>query len=68
MAVLGSVAFVADRAYGLTLIDVSDPANLRQCGFFRIPGLSMGVTVAGQLVFLKVMDRKNKLAIFRNAR
>ncbi len=68
VAVLGSVAFVADRAYGLTLIDVSDPANLRQCGFFRIPGLSMGVTVAGQLVFLKVMDRKNKLAIFRNAR
>jgi hypothetical protein len=70
VAVSGAVAFVADRGNGLVLIDVSDADNLKQCGFFRIAGHTMKVTVAGPLIFLKVVDligRRDKLAILRHS-
>lgn len=40
------------RAAAIDVADVSDPAKLRQRGFFRIPGLANEVSVAVPMVLL----------------
>ena len=30
-----------DYAAGMTVLDISDPANPRQIGFFEVPGLGL---------------------------
>ena len=64
-----SQRYRADHANGVVLGDVTDPENLKQCGFFRIPGVGGNTTLAGPLIFLCVtdlIDRRNLSAILQH--
>jgi hypothetical protein len=54
---------VADGLAGLRVIDVSNPANLREVGFFDTPGVAYGVYVSGNYAY--VADGYGGLFILR---
>ncbi len=50
--VSGTLAYVADYWTGLRVIDVSDPTQPREVGFYETPGLPMQVFAADSLIYL----------------
>ncbi len=50
-----------DPVNGLRVIDVSDPANMQEVGFYDTPGLAQGVAVQGSYVY--VADWNNGLLV-----
>ena len=52
VAVTGNFAYVADRAGGLQVIDVTDPANTFVAGSFDTPGLASDVAISGDVVYV----------------
>jgi hypothetical protein len=50
--VVGSRAYVADWDMGLRIIDISDPTQPNELGFFDTSGLAQGVFVAGDLAYV----------------
>ncbi|TKJ37420.1 MAG: hypothetical protein CEE38_07930 [Planctomycetes bacterium B3_Pla] len=56
VAVLGTLAFVADREAGLEVIDVSDPANPIGAGFYRTRMYASKVAVSEQLTFMSLRN------------
>ncbi len=52
VAVSCSVAYVADRFFGLQVIDVSDPANPVILGSVDTPGFAIGVAVSGAVAYV----------------
>ena len=56
MAVAGDYAFVADEAAGLRVVDISDPANPREVGYYDTPGHAGRLAVAGKLIYLADQD------------
>lgn len=63
VAVLGTLAFVADREAGLEVIDVSDPTNPIAVGFFRTRMFASRVAVSEQLTFMSL--KKNRHGQFQ---
>lgn len=57
VAVLGTLAFVADREAGLEVIDVSDPANPIGAGFYRTRMFASKVAVSEQLTFMSLQKK-----------
>jgi hypothetical protein len=64
--VSGNYAYVADWDAGLRVIDVSNPSNPREVGYFVTPGLAWGVYVSGNYAYvadggagLRVIDVSN---------
>ncbi len=57
VAVLGTLAFVADREAGLEVIDVSDPANPIGAGFYRTRMYASKVAVSEQLTFMSLQKK-----------
>jgi hypothetical protein len=64
--VSGNYAYVADGGAGLRVIDVSNPTNPREVGFFDTPGTARGVYVSGNYAYvadagagLRVIDVSN---------
>jgi len=47
VVVAGDLAFIADQASGLLMIDISDPANPSLVGSYNTPGHAMRVAVSG---------------------
>jgi len=45
-------AYVANYRFGLRVISLADPANPVEVGYYRTPGLALGVAVDGDCVFL----------------
>jgi hypothetical protein len=56
VAVRGRFAYVASPFEGLKVIDVSDPANPTEIGFFDTPGFARRVTLAGPHLFVADQD------------
>jgi hypothetical protein len=52
VAVAGSYAYVADVEAGLRVIDVSDPANPRERGYYDTRGGTCGVAVADSYAYV----------------
>jgi hypothetical protein len=50
--VSGNYAYVADGGAGLRVIDVSNPANPREVGFFDTPGFAEDVYVSGNYAYV----------------
>ena len=50
--VVGNLAFVADGAAGLRVLDVSDPASPSEIGALDTPGLATDVEVVGDRAYL----------------
>ncbi len=61
--VLGSYAYVADR-YRLMIIDISNPSNPSQAGFYDTPKYTLGAYVSGSYAF--VADGETRLQIYEN--
>jgi len=57
VAVLGTLAFVADREAGLEVIDISDPANPIGAGFYRTRMYASKVAVSEQLTFMSLQKK-----------
>ena len=68
VAVSGSYAYVADRDFGLQIIDVSNKANPTRVGWYDTRGLSYDVVVLGNFAYvadsfrggLQIIDVSNK--------
>ena len=52
LAVSGNYAYVADPAFGLQVIEVSNPANPRRVGGYNTSGQAMGVAVSGNYAYV----------------
>ncbi len=52
MSVVGGLAYVAEGAGGLRVIDVSDPAVPGEVGWFDTSGYAQGVSVVGGLAYV----------------
>ena len=52
VAVVGTLAYVADGTSGLRVIDVSDPALPVELGFLDTPDFAQGVSVVGTLAYV----------------
>jgi hypothetical protein len=52
VAVVGTLAYVADGFSGLRVIDVSDPALPVELGFLDTPDNAFGITVVGTLAYV----------------
>jgi hypothetical protein len=50
--VAGNHAFLADGGAGLRVVDVSDPTEPREVGFYDTPGSACGVAVSGNNAYL----------------
>ncbi len=48
----GSYAYVADDGKGLRIIDISDPANPSETGYYDTPGYAYDVAVAGNYAYI----------------
>ncbi|MEO0112951.1 MAG: hypothetical protein ABIK80_03215, partial [candidate division WOR-3 bacterium] len=48
----GSYAYVADEDSGLRIIDISDPQNPQEVGYYDTPGEARGVYVSGSYVYI----------------
>ncbi|MEZ6121774.1 MAG: hypothetical protein R3C49_01210 [Planctomycetaceae bacterium] len=48
---IGGTAYVADYS-GLRVLDVSDPANITELGFFDTPGFALSVQVIGGTAYV----------------
>ena len=67
MAISGDYAYVADRHGGLRIIDVSDPADPTETGFYDTPGSAEAIAVSGNYAYvaddiasgLRVIDVSN---------
>jgi hypothetical protein len=57
----GDLAYLATGPTGLRVLDISDPANTHEVGFYRTPDWVAGLAVRGTYVF--VADREAGLAI-----
>lgn len=62
VAISGSHAFVAMHGEGVRVVDVSDPASLREVGAFDTPGVAEAVWVGGDRLY--VADGESGLRIF----
>ena len=63
VAVAGGYAYVADYDAGLRIIDVWDPSDPFEAGFYNTPGDALGVAVAGGYAY--VADNYGGLIILR---
>ncbi|MEZ6121777.1 MAG: Calx-beta domain-containing protein [Planctomycetaceae bacterium] len=68
--VIGSTAYVADRASGLRVLNVSNPASMTELGFFDTPSFAYSVQVIGSTAYvadsgsgLRVLDVSNPASI-----
>jgi hypothetical protein len=53
VAVAGNYyAYVADWGAGLRIINISNPANPTEAGFYDTPGIAHGVSVAGNYAYV----------------
>lgn len=52
MQVVGSIAYVADQASGLRVIDVGNPAAPSELGFLETPYIAVGVEVVGSIAYV----------------
>jgi hypothetical protein len=52
VAVAGSYAYVADGYSGLRVIDVSDPTDPQERGYYDTPGRAEGVAVCGSYAYV----------------
>jgi hypothetical protein len=52
VAVSGDLAFVADQASGLQIINIANPAGPSLTGTYDTPGTALGVAIAGDLAFV----------------
>jgi len=52
VAVSWPYAYLADQAYGVQIMDVSNPAAPQLAGAFATAGEAYGVTAAGSLVYV----------------
>jgi hypothetical protein len=48
----GAYAYVADGGYGLRVIDVSDPLQPKEAGFYDTPGDPFAVAIAGDYAYV----------------
>jgi hypothetical protein len=55
VSVWGSHVYVADRAAGLRVYDVEDPANPTEVGFLETPGNARAVAVSADYAYLAAM-------------
>jgi hypothetical protein len=60
--VSGNWAYVAERGYGLRVIDVGDPVHPAEVGHYRTPGKAWGVAAAGN--YACVADNETGLQIY----
>jgi len=51
-AVVGDLAYVANRDAGLRIVDVSDPAAPEELGYYDSPGLTLAVAVSGDYAYI----------------
>jgi hypothetical protein len=65
VAVSGNLAFVADGAGGLRVVDVSDPASPTEVGFYVPPGGALTVAADGKRAY--VGDLSGGLSILEYA-
>ena len=59
IVVVGTTAYVADGAFGLRIVDLSDSAHPQEAGSFEVNGLARRVAVAGSFAF--VADQRGGL-------
>jgi hypothetical protein len=52
VTVMGNYAYVANTLSGLRIINVSDPANPYEVGFYNTPGTATGVVVNGDYAYV----------------
>ncbi len=52
VAVAGNYAYLAAESAGLRIIDVANPANPAEVGFYDTPGIARGVAVAGDYAYV----------------
>ncbi|MHA1145772.1 MAG: hypothetical protein ACTSRW_13615 [Candidatus Helarchaeota archaeon] len=50
--VIGDLAYIADGDSGLRIINVSNPANPFEYGFYDTPGYVEGLKIAGDYAFI----------------
>ncbi|WP_417375975.1 Calx-beta domain-containing protein [Gimesia maris] len=50
--VVGNIAYVANGSYGLQILDISDPTNISQLGFFYSSGNAYDVQVEGNIAYV----------------
>ena len=62
----GNYAYIADNETGLRIINISNPTNLQETGFYDTPGDALGVTVSGNYAYvadkyagLRIIDISN---------
>jgi hypothetical protein len=51
-AVVGDLAYVANRDAGLRIVDISDPAAPEELGYYDSPGLTLAVAVSGDYAYI----------------
>jgi hypothetical protein len=59
--VVGTTAYLCDRANGLKIYDVSNPLSMRLLGTYDTPGSAYGVAISGDLAF--VADQGNGVLV-----
>ena len=57
MAVENGHAYVAEYQYGIRVVDISDPANPVEVGFYDTPGDAHGVVVVGEIAYVADFDQ-----------